>query len=101
MSSQLKEQLIRFAKGKKGTNVKFKGKKEYTKGHAQGKGECQDMVDLGLKTVGARMGGGLVTPRKGTLVAFENHKTKLELTIYAMQGSAKKDKIWTQGRNDD
>jgi hypothetical protein len=97
MSSPMKEKLVRFAKSKKGTNVKFKGKKEYTKGHAKGKGECQDLVDLGLKTGGGRMGGAVITPRKGMLVAFENHKTKLELTIYATKGGAKKDKIWTQG----
>jgi hypothetical protein len=95
--SIIKEQLVAFAKKKKGINVKFKGDKEYTKGIAQGKGECQDLVDLGLKTVGGRMGGQVISPKVGLLVAFNNHKTKLTLTIYATKNGVKKDEIWSQG----
>lgn len=97
MAPTLKEQLVAYAKVKKGTNVKFKSKVEYTKGHSKGTGKCQDLVDLGLKTVGGRMGAVATDPKRGMLVAFEKHKTTLKLTIYATKGGIKKETIWTQG----
>lgn len=97
MTSKIKTALIQFAKSKKGTNVRFRGTTEYTKGHAKGLGECQDLVDLGLKTAGGRMDKKTIaTPTKGALVEFKDHKTTLTLTIEAMK-NGKKEEIWSQG----
>lgn len=74
--------LVVFAKGKKGKNVKFKDTKKYSFAPPKGKGECQDLIDLGLKTVGGIIGGKVISPKVGMLARFTKHKTEFTLSIF-------------------